>query len=384
MEITPYFSEIQKMLIDELSRASKQIDVAVAWFTNHEIFDVLLSKLPDVKVRIVVINDDVNNRFGGLDFQKFIDSKGEFYFAEQRNPMHNKYCIIDDSVLITGSFNYTYWADSINDENVVKFVGCNDIIELYKANFNDIIRRSYKVADVSEHLKSHPFISNIYSYNNFIIKDIYRQSLVWKEAGKKREAEEILKNIQSDHCDETAFAIENIVYRQWKESYMIKHIGVNNDEIVIRFQTPITDGCFVWGPDMLGTWIIQDSEDKSLSVKSYKISNVSINNETIISEVPSHTVYRFYEKKDRDDEWDCMFIMKRKDGRYIEKNGHWINIAKYIYTKEGLLSCDIHFHAPGFSQKTIDLIEGKGSESMDNHWHCFDIDMRLNRIYGNN
>ena len=80
MEITPYFSEIQKMLIDELSRASKQIDVAVAWFTNHEIFDVLLSKLPDVKVRIVVINDDVNNRFGGLDFQKFIDSKGEFYF----------------------------------------------------------------------------------------------------------------------------------------------------------------------------------------------------------------------------------------------------------------------------------------------------------------
>ncbi len=384
------------MLVDELNQASKQIDIAVAWFTNHEIYDVLLSKSQKIKIRLIIINDDVNNRFGGLNFQELIDANGEFYFAEQKIPMHNKYCIIDDNVLITGSFNYTYWADSINDENVIKFVGCNDIIESYKSNFEEIIERSYKITSVKDHLKIHPFVRNIYSYNNFIVKDIYNQSLIWKECGKSDKADELMKHIEDESIclqnnktnsitdvmnplEQRLFTIENVVYRQWKDSYIAKQVWVNNDEIVIRFQTHITDGCYIWGLDMLGTWTIQDSNDKSNYVKASKVTNITVNGKELVKEVVSHTIYRFI-CNDNTGEFESMYLTKEKNG-YVENNGNKVSLQQYKCNNNDILLCDIHFFSHDFPEKVIDLVEGRGSEDKDNHWHCFDINMKLNRIY---
>ena len=390
MEIKSYFSGIQKMIVDELNQASEQIDIAVAWFTNHEIYDVLLSKAQNVKIRLVVINDDVNNRFGGLNFQEMIDAKGEFYFAEQKTPMHNKYCIIDDNILITGSFNYTYWADSINDENVIKFLGCNDIIESYKSNFEEIIARSYKVTSVEKHLKIHPFVRNLYSYNNFIVKDIYNQSLIWKDRGKADKAEELIKHIENESIGEMniidsperrIFTIENVVYRQWKDTYVAKQIWVNHDEIVIRFQTSITDGCYIWGLDMLGTWTIQDSNDKSNYLKASKVTNISVNGKVLIKEVIPHNIYRFICNKNKDTaEFESMYLTKENNG-YVENNGNKVFLQHFKCENNDILLCDIHFYSHDFSEKIIDLVEGRGSEDNDNHWHCFDINMKLNRIY---
>lgn len=397
MEIKAFFSGIQEMLIDELNKASKQIDIAVAWFTNHEIYDVLLAKAPKVKVRLIIINDDVNNRFGGLDFQDLINAHGEFYFAEQKNTMHNKYCIIDNKVLITGSFNYTYWADSINDENVIRFIGCNDIIDSYKSNFEEIIQRSYKIECINEHLKRHPFDKNIYSYNNFIIKDIYNQSLTWERTGKTKKAKELIKHIENEsnriqesEVNDTKtiinntpkhknFTIENVLYRQWKDDYIAKQIWVNNDEIIIRFQTPITDGCYIWGLEMLGTWTIQDSNDKSNYVNASKVTNISVNKELLITEAAPHTIYRFVCNKETS-EFESIYL-KKENNRFVENNGNEATLKQFECNKKDILSCDIHFHSLDFSEKTIDLIEGRGTEKNDNHWHCFDINMKLNRIY---
>ena len=53
------------------------------------------------------------------DFQKFIDIGGHFYFSDTRNPMHNKFCVIDNKVLINGSYNWTYYAEDRNRENIL-------------------------------------------------------------------------------------------------------------------------------------------------------------------------------------------------------------------------------------------------------------------------
>ncbi len=381
MEIKPYFSGIKELIIDELNHATRQIDIAVAWFTNHEIFEALLAKLPQVRIRLIIINDDVNNRYGGLDLQKFIDSKGEFYFAEHRTPMNNKYCIIDDRVLITGSFNYTYWAESINDENVIKIIGGGDVVNSFKSNFKEILGRSNKVSRIDEYLAQHPFSVNIYSYNNFILKDIYKQSLVWRESGKSTEAEALLRDVEKNSIYGTRFTIGNVIYRQWRESYVAKQIWVDKDEIVIQFETELSDGCYIWGPKMIGTWMIQDSKDKSQFVESYKISDVCINGEEIFSEVKPHTIYHFLAKNRSDEEVFSDYLKKDKNGRLMEVNGKYVAKEKHIYAHNGTLSCNIHFHAPGFSEKTIDLVEGKGSETEENHWHCFEINMKLNRSF---
>ena len=44
MNTEVYFNNIAASILDELAGASRSIRVAVAWFTDRQIFDVLLQK----------------------------------------------------------------------------------------------------------------------------------------------------------------------------------------------------------------------------------------------------------------------------------------------------------------------------------------------------
>ena len=88
---------------------------------------------------MVIHNDFINNRTTGLDFQKFIDNGGEFYFSDTDNPMHNKFCIIDDKILINGSYNWTYFAESKNSENILIIKDETNTILAFKQEFTKLI-----------------------------------------------------------------------------------------------------------------------------------------------------------------------------------------------------------------------------------------------------
>jgi hypothetical protein len=49
--------------------------------------------------------------------------------------MHNKYCIIDGEILINGSYNWTYFAETKNEENVVIFKDCIELINSFMNDF---------------------------------------------------------------------------------------------------------------------------------------------------------------------------------------------------------------------------------------------------------
>ena len=125
-EVKVYLSGIRDMILSEIRRAKKQIKVAVAWFTNHELFDVLCQCVRDgLQVQLIIINDPINNWTGGLNFQKFVDlgherGNSKLYFSEpDQQLLHHKFCLIDDEVLLNGSYNWTYYAESRNVENCV-------------------------------------------------------------------------------------------------------------------------------------------------------------------------------------------------------------------------------------------------------------------------
>jgi uncharacterized membrane protein YheB (UPF0754 family) len=74
--VKAYFTNIRTNIIKELSKAKKDIRVAVYWFTNQELFDVLTEKIRcGTKVHVIIHNDYINNRETGLDFQKIIEQK---------------------------------------------------------------------------------------------------------------------------------------------------------------------------------------------------------------------------------------------------------------------------------------------------------------------
>lgn len=131
-----YFSNIKEKLLRELSRAKRSISIAVAWFTNDDLFDMLCMKLKQgIKVELIIINDYINNWDFGLPFQTFIDLKGKLYLSEYPSIMHHKFCLIDDDTIFNGSYNWTYYAEMRNDENIMMFKEKPNLTKEFKGEF---------------------------------------------------------------------------------------------------------------------------------------------------------------------------------------------------------------------------------------------------------
>lgn len=110
-----FFEEIQLQIKDELSRAKYLIWLAVAWFTDKELYDLLLKKrIEGVNVQVLIIDDEINNNSGlnfGKDFWvRKVPKKGKF-----ENLMHHKFCIIDLKTVIHGTYNWTNKAQFNNE-----------------------------------------------------------------------------------------------------------------------------------------------------------------------------------------------------------------------------------------------------------------------------
>jgi phosphatidylserine/phosphatidylglycerophosphate/cardiolipin synthase-like enzyme len=60
---------------------------------------------------------------GHSDFERFRSAGGPVHVCLDANPrnMHHKVIVIDDEIVVTGSFNFSTSADKSNDENVVIF-----------------------------------------------------------------------------------------------------------------------------------------------------------------------------------------------------------------------------------------------------------------------
>lgn len=111
-----HFQDIQNKILKALEDAEVSITVVMAWFTNDTLFQKLIEKHKlglDVKLAIY---DDGINRKHGVDVTKLphvMIKKGQ-----RGGLMHNKFCVIDNQVVITGSYNWSDNAEFKNDENV--------------------------------------------------------------------------------------------------------------------------------------------------------------------------------------------------------------------------------------------------------------------------
>jgi hypothetical protein len=115
-----YFHDIKAGILEQLIASKYTIQVAVAWFTHDELFAVLCEKIQQgVEVELIINNDYINNGEHGLPFNEFIALGGKLYLSEFPAMMHHKFCLIDDAILFTGSFNWTYYAALYNEENVL-------------------------------------------------------------------------------------------------------------------------------------------------------------------------------------------------------------------------------------------------------------------------
>jgi hypothetical protein len=138
--IKSYFNQIRSNIIKEISKAENEILIAVYWFTNQELFNILIEKLKEgIQIELIIHNDFINNRESGLPFQEFIENGGKFYFSDGNNPMHNKFCVIDKKVLINGSYNWTYFAEEKNRENILVIESETEVVNSFYDEFKRLV-----------------------------------------------------------------------------------------------------------------------------------------------------------------------------------------------------------------------------------------------------
>jgi len=107
METTAHFENIPQEIARRLTAATQEIVVAVAWFTDRDLFDVLCRQAGlGLRVRLAVLGDRINIGPGKLNFQRLQDCGGAVFLIPaggDRDPiMHHKFCIIDRATVIIG------------------------------------------------------------------------------------------------------------------------------------------------------------------------------------------------------------------------------------------------------------------------------------------
>jgi hypothetical protein len=180
--IASHFKNIRKELLEVLCASKNEILIAVYWFTNQELFDCLLEHLNrKIKVRLIIHNDFINNRESGLDFQQLIDSGCEFYFSDNDNPMHNKFCIIDGEVLVNGSYNWTYYAEEKNRENILIINNEKEVIDSFVKEFNRLTSLTTSVQEIKNISKFEIDLNDEFNHKEYLAQDILYKANLTKD-----------------------------------------------------------------------------------------------------------------------------------------------------------------------------------------------------------
>ncbi len=194
---------IEQKIVINLRKAEKDVKIAVAWFTNPTIFNVLLELVEkDVSIELILCDDKINFANPKIDFQQLIDSGGNIRISKYPQLMHNKFCIIDSRVLINGSYNWTMRAEKYNLENVVLSTD-KELIAAFEDYFREIVNATDQVVSIPD--------STFHSY--------YSQDEVELELKLEDLDKESLPDVEQEksviHTDEINQAIDeaDLLYR---------------------------------------------------------------------------------------------------------------------------------------------------------------------------
>src|SRR5947209_4766195 len=124
----------QEAVVRELKKARREILVQAYSFTA----DPLTYALVDAKkrgVHVDVLLDKSNEVERYSDLRIFLDQGLHPLIDAHHAIAHNKVMIIDQKVLITGSYNFTNQAEDENAENLLIIKGHPELVAQYRQNF---------------------------------------------------------------------------------------------------------------------------------------------------------------------------------------------------------------------------------------------------------
>lgn len=148
MKSQAYFEKIHKHIENNLLTANESIRIAVAWFTDVKLFKILCSKAKEgLKIELLIARHDINFD-STLNYNDLVENGGKLYWIGDDGHyaplMHNKFCIIDNKVLLFGSYNWTQRAKS-NHESITVIEEDTNLILDFNQEFDKIKNKYYNI-----------------------------------------------------------------------------------------------------------------------------------------------------------------------------------------------------------------------------------------------
>jgi phosphatidylserine/phosphatidylglycerophosphate/cardiolipin synthase-like enzyme len=141
-----YFSpddHIATRIIELLRGATKSIYVMAYSFTADDFGDVLRQKAQAGLIVAGVMEESQVKSNKGTEFDPFQQAGLPVYLDGNLGQMHHKVFVIDQNIVITGSYNFSASAERTNDENVLIFFD-PQIAEQYLAEFQRVFAEAQK------------------------------------------------------------------------------------------------------------------------------------------------------------------------------------------------------------------------------------------------
>jgi phosphatidylserine/phosphatidylglycerophosphate/cardiolipin synthase-like enzyme len=123
-----------KQFFEFIGSAKESIDMAIYEITLRPLADRLKTLAKKKKVRVVVDGSEAKKSYSSVPLLIEAGVKVRYGRQTGRGIMHDKFTVVDGSMVETGSFNYTNGAVSINQENQI-YVATPEVVSRFKERF---------------------------------------------------------------------------------------------------------------------------------------------------------------------------------------------------------------------------------------------------------
>lgn len=138
------FNQIKEALINELVQAQKSVLAAVAWVGEIDVIKSLRACVErGIRVELMVNND--KKIFYNLPKLRHLENAGGYIYLYDEPSfglMHSKFCIIDSSTTISGSYNWTAKGSKPMVDDMIIIRDDSKIATIYTKQFINLKRRA--------------------------------------------------------------------------------------------------------------------------------------------------------------------------------------------------------------------------------------------------
>lgn len=238
MQTEALFEGIAERIGLELEQAEHSIYIAVAWFTNRNLFNALIDKArKGVTVQLMLSNDHINQQ-SYVDYSQLdIGHSAAYLIGDgKQDLMHNKFCVIDNDTVINGSYNWSYKAEK-NHENILITKGDSVLAEQFIKQFKKIRNSYFDHQEPTLELPLDKIIKRLEIIKNYVIledvEDITRENTKLKAYVFQQDIADITQALQQ-HSFETAITLIDQFIKNHHALVIYNDIDVSALKLEIR------------------------------------------------------------------------------------------------------------------------------------------------------